>query len=407
MDDGAAEQEQWQQTRLALEAATADPVLRRDAHRALWEICQVLHDPDAALKHLHSALADDPLFTRPRRASPQPPQRSVLLLAAPGDFQANLPLDRLFDDSTDLHTLWITDPLAVLEDPQAAIPADLPPIDCVFIAIAEDARHGPVLQAADALAAAIGRPVINRGGHIARLSRAGTACLLSALPHALVPSHHLLAHADPSPIAFPIIIRPLGSHAGQGLQKLEHEAELASYYAGKPQVRQFTVAPFVDYRSKDGCWRKYRVIFVDGVPYPLHLAIHDDWAVWYYNAAMAGCEARLAEENEFLRDLAACFPEKAILALREIAARVDLDYFGLDCGIMPDGRLLVFELETGMIVHQRRPEAGEIRDPGAAIRRAVERMIADRSISKGVPGSLPARAVARRMSARACCATDA
>jgi hypothetical protein len=42
-------------------------------------------------------------------------------------------------------------------------------------------------------------------------------------------------------------------------------------------------------------------------------------------------------------------------ALAGIAERVGLDYFGLDCGLMPDGRLVVFEVETGMIVHDRDP----------------------------------------------------
>jgi len=34
----AAEQRNWRQSRLDLEAAVAEPVLRRQAHRMLWEI---------------------------------------------------------------------------------------------------------------------------------------------------------------------------------------------------------------------------------------------------------------------------------------------------------------------------------------------------------------------------------
>ena len=363
----------WQQSRRWLEAATRDPVLKREAHRMLWEICQVLREPDAALVHLRAAIEDNPLFTRPRRDTRQA-ERSILMLSVPGDFQANLPLDRLFDETTDLHTLWITDPERILEDPAAAIPPGLPTIDCVFIAIAQDDRHERTLQAADALAGAIGRPVINGGGRITGLSRAGVAALLHRLPHAVVPSHHLVARGEPAPIAFPIIIRPLGSHAGNGLRHLSDAGDLALYYEQNRQFDQFTVAPFIDYRSEDGYWRKYRVIFVDRVPYPLHLAIHDDWAVWYYNAEMQRSEAKLAEERDFLADLSASLPARAILALHELGSRVGLDYFGVDCSVLPDNRLLVFELETGMIVQQRRSAC----DPGAGIRRAVERMIAKR-----------------------------
>jgi hypothetical protein len=293
MQDQAAvlEREEWLGARRHLEAAIADPALRRQAHRLLWEICQALHDRNAALAHLQAAIDEDPLFIRPRGTGPVP-DRSVLVLATPGDFQANLPLEHLFDDSTALHTLWLKDAEMILRDPVRAIPPHLPPVDCVFIAVAEDARHGTALRAADALAAAIGKPTINQGGRIVGLSRAGTAALLRGLPDAVVPSHYRIGCGEAAPIPFPIIIRPLGSHAGQKLERLADTAELERYYAQNEGVRWFTVAPFVNYRSADGFWRKYRVIFVDGVPYPLHLAIHDDSAVWYYNAGMQRCESK-------------------------------------------------------------------------------------------------------------------
>ncbi len=32
--------------------------------------------------------------------------------------------------------------------------------------------------------------------------------------------------------------------------------------------------------------------------------------------------------------------------------RLGLDYFGIDCAELPDGRLLLFEAETAMVVHK-------------------------------------------------------
>ncbi len=377
MQDQAAEQERqrWQQSRARLEAATSQPALRRQAHRLLWELCQVLGERDQALAHLQAAIAEDPLFLHLHPHAAQP-ERSVLMLAVPGDFQSNLPLDRLFDDRTALHTLWIADPEAMLRDPAGTLPARLPPIDCVFIAIAEDARHRAALLAADALAAILGKPTINRGARIATLSRSGMAMLRDA-PDLVIPAHHEVAQGAALPVGFPAIIRPLGSHAGDGLRRITDAAELAAYFAAHRRAPLFTAARFVDYRSADGWWRKYRVIFVDGVAYPLHLAIHDDWAVWYYNAQMRCCALRQEEERRFLEDMPGFLPERTMRALGQLAARVGLDYFGLDCAVLPDGRLLVFEVETGMIVHDRsaeRPSAtGE--DPCRRIRRAVERLV--------------------------------
>ena len=310
------------------------------------------------------------------------------MLAVPGDFQSNLPLDRLFDHGTALHTLWIADPEAALRDPAAALPAQLPSIDCVFIAVAEDARHRQALRAADALAAELGKPTINHGARIAALSRSGMTTVLQDAADIVVPSHCEVTHGAPLPVDFPAIIRPLGSHAGDGLRRIASAAELAAYYAAHRHARFFTVAPFVAYRSADGWWRKYRVIFVGGVAYPLHLAIHDDWAVWYYNARMHACAAKQEEERRFLRDMRRVLPERAVRALDPLAARVGLDYFGLDCAVLPDGRLLVFEVETGMIVHDRSAGCAGTgpRRWARDIRRAVERLIDHRARGMPAPG---------------------
>src|SRR5207302_4131949 len=49
-------------------------------------------------------------------------------------------------------------------------------------------------------------------------------------------------------LAFPMIIRPVGSHAGRGLEKLEAPADLVSYLPARPEA-EFFVTPFVDYSS--------------------------------------------------------------------------------------------------------------------------------------------------------------
>jgi hypothetical protein len=342
-------------SRLRLEAALSDPALsdpalRTAAHYLLWEVCQACGDPTAALDHLHQAIRRDPLQTR--EVPGAVPVRSVLALATPGDFQANLPLSLLLDGSTRLHTLWIT-------GAETAPPPCLPPIDAVFVAIGEDCRHAAALRAADALARAIGRPTINSGARIASLSRDGVCRLLDGMPDMVVPAQRptgradLLAHRP----ACPFIIRPHASHAGLGLALIDEAASLDDYLDDSCDQAVFYVAPFVDYRSSDGYFRKYRIVFVDRVPYPVHLAIHDDWAIWYYNAQMQRSAWKRDEEADFLADMARALGPRALRALHALGQRIDLDYVGLDCAVLPDGRLLVFEVETGMLVHDSDPPA--------------------------------------------------
>jgi hypothetical protein len=374
-----AAREDWLSAHDMLQRAAGTSADKRAAHFMLWEVCQILGDPEAATANLRAALQDDPVTSRYCRA----PLRCILVLAVPGDFQANLPLDALLGaPDNQLHTLWLADPEATIKDPLSAFGNFLPKFDCVFTAIAEDVRHYRALEAADRVAEALNVPVINQGRRIAAVSRSGAAQLLRGLPDAVVPSQTLIERtslAGGAGLEFPLIVRPTGSHAGKDLARIDSLESSRTYLAGVRE-NQFYVAPFVNYQSNDGFWRKYRIIFVDGRPWPYHLAIHSDWAIWYYNARMDLDPWKRLEEAGFVKDISQVFPERAMRALRAVAARVGLDYFGIDCGLMPDGRLVVFEIETGMIVHDW--DSSEIypykQACTQAIRQATERMIDSR-----------------------------
>ena len=382
---------EWSAARTLLErVAEEDSPFRQPARFLLWEVCQAMRDPAAGIAHLRDAVRETPLTQRGCAA----PQRRVLAINVPGDFQANLPVAPLLDPATtELYTFWLADPAAMLADP-VAMSRFLPAFDCAFVAIAEDRDHAEALRAADALVDALGVPAINRGATIGRLSRDGAAVLLQDVPDAIVPRQRRVARArieaDPASwlrdcgLAFPIIMRPDDSHAGTGLERLVDDDALRFYLDRHPDTQSFFAAPFVDYRSADGLWRKYRIIFVEGRPFPFHLAIHDDWAIWYYNAGMDADAGKRSEEARFLVDLAQVFPARALDALDEIQRRVGLDYFGLDCGLLPDGTLVVFEVETGMMVHAADDPAlyPYKRNFVSRIFHAVERMI-DRRIARG------------------------
>ena len=113
--------------------------------------------------------------------------------------------------------------------------------------------------------------------------------------------------------------------------------------------------PFVDYRNDDGFFRKYRVMFVDGKPYACHLAISPRWMIHYYNAAMADHEWMREEEARFIANLDAVFTGRLRDALDEISAAIPLEYFGIDCAIARDDRLLLFEADAAMLVHGTDP----------------------------------------------------
>ena len=146
----------------------------------------------------------------------------------------------------------------------------------------------------------------------------------------------------------------MGSHAGRGLDKLETEADIERYLADRPEA-EFFISRYIDYRSGDGLFRKYRVVFIDGRPFACHMAISDQWKIWYLNTDMAQNAAKRAEEEAFMVQFDDGFAARHRAALAEIAQRVGLEYFAIDCAETASGELLVFEGDNSAIVHNMDP----------------------------------------------------
>jgi hypothetical protein len=56
-----------------------------------------------------------------------------------------------------------------------------------------------------------------------------------------------------------------------------------------------------------------------------------------------------------MADFEALFANKHQAALQAIYTRVGLAYVGLDCGETPDGQLVIFEIDSCMMVHALDP----------------------------------------------------
>jgi glutathione synthase/RimK-type ligase-like ATP-grasp enzyme len=148
------------------------------------------------------------------------------------------------------------------------------------------------------------RPVLCAPDRIARLSRDGACRLLQSMPGVAMPltlriDRPELERLVRSDLQWPAIIRPVDSQKGHGLRKLDDAQALQGYLAAS-SGSAFHVAPYVDYRSPDGQFRKYRIVLIDGRPYACHMAISDCWVVHYMSAGMCENAAKRAEEAHFL-----------------------------------------------------------------------------------------------------------
>lgn len=332
-----------------------------DAHTLmdLSTVLQLTGNRDIALATQMQALELQQIYHVPA-ATPEPKIR-MLALMAPGDLMANTPLEFLLENSdVALDMLYIVPDLAAMPE--------LPEHDILFIAVGESDENRPLLQELANATADWPRAVLNKPERIINLSRDSACKLLSpasgiAMPDAVRIDRQTLEKigAGTQPLtgvitegAFPIIVRPVGSHAGQGLDKLETPAAIAAYLQTVPHS-EFYVARFVDYRSADGLFRKYRIILIDGQPYVCHMAISSHWMIHYLNAGMTESAEKRAEEERFMAGFDEGFARRHATAFREIRERLGLDYVGIDCAETTDGKLLIFEADSDMIVHAMDP----------------------------------------------------
>ncbi|GAB2181304.1 hypothetical protein DLREEDagrD3_15270 [Denitratisoma sp. agr-D3] len=335
-----------------LARAEADP---DDAYALLDAsvLLQFYRQPELALQVQAEALK---LRRHYRQPTTRPLRLRLLALMAPGNLMANVPVECLLEDSDiELTISYATaDPAAI----------ELPEHDVLFFAMSETEDNRPLIEAWAARLAAWPKPVINDPAHIHRVARDTVSRLLQDHPGLAVPPTFRLTRENldaivagwegPAGTAFPLILRPLDSHAGNDLYKVDNRAELAQKLAAMAGD-EFFIAPFVDYRSADGLFRKYRVVLVAGRPFACHMGISDHWMIHYLNAGMADSAAKRAEEAAFMEHFDQDFALRHQAALDAVYRAIGLDYLGIDCAETTDGRLLIFEAEHAMVVHAMDP----------------------------------------------------
>ena len=337
----------------------ADPAVSAGAAMDLSVIAQLLGDKESGLAIQKKILALNRLYRSPCASTA--PRLRLLTLAAAIDMGGNTPLEFLLEDSdVELLTLYIV--------PGLPLPEPLPEHDIAIVAVPDSDETREALAEIDGFLPRWPRPVLNAPRKIASLDRDSFCELLHSIPLLEIPitaraSREELFEIEEQIVelqsvledgVFPLIIRPIGSHAGRGLGKLETPTDINEYLLDRPE-EEFFISRYIDYSSADGLYRKYRVVFVDGRPYACHMAISDQWKIWYLNADMDKSAEKRAEEEKFMVEFDEGFAARHRAALAEIAARVGLDYFAIDCAETKEGALFVFEGDNAAIVHNMDP----------------------------------------------------
>jgi hypothetical protein len=326
-----------------------------EAHQGLSYVLRELGSDAAARKHAALAFADRSVIVLPYRGRVEP-VRVLQVISAVG---GNAAVERFLDDRTFLTTILVAESFD-LEQP-------LPTHDVAINAVADAELCPGALQASRKILLRTTAPIINDPQVVGATSRADVAARLSSITNVItprtadVPRHLLTGETAAETLQnhgfhFPFLLRSQGFHTGQYFERVGDANELELRLKQLPG-EVLTVIEYLDARGPDGKFRKYRVMMIDGELFPLHLAVSTDWKVHYFTADMTENADHRAEDAAFLWDMPRVLGDKGMSALWGVQKTLGLEYAGIDFGLSPDGRLLLFEANASMNVLTPGPDS--------------------------------------------------
>ncbi len=316
------------------------------AYHGLAQVHEKMGDSSGAALQRARGLRLRPITTHRYQGCGTPIE--VLLLGAQGS--TNIDTKHFFDPQ-----LFRVHALAVEYFP---LGQPLPAVDFCFNAIGEaDSAHASLLLAKEILTSYRGR-IFNHPDVVLRTGRIAVAQLLRGITGVRTPQMVQIARRELAPqqlaetmerygLSYPFLLRTPGQHTGLQFMQIQTAQDVAVALESLPH-KEFLAIEFLDARSVDGLVRKYRVIVIDGVLYPIHLAISSEWKVHYFSGKTDQLIVHRAEEERFLESMPLALGPAHLARLQGIARLLALDYGGIDFSIARDGSLVVFEANANM-----------------------------------------------------------
>lgn len=296
-----------------------------------------------------------------RTYRPHPAGKRLLVFAEPIQMGGNTPIEFLLPGDVFEIVTFYADVEALQKGG-----VSLPPHDIAFCAAPADTENADIyFKAVREMAEKMQLNVLNLPENLVKPERDTLPDLFGRIDGLRIPKTKRLSRqaikaalemgseedAFAGVNGYPFVVRPVGSHAGLGLAKIASREEFFDYLKRRDE-RQFFVGEFVNYASQtDGKFRKYRIVLVDGQAFPCHMAISDQWDVWYMNSRMRDSASKRSQEAAFMDEFAKGFGKRHQSAFEALSAGIGLDYFGIDCAEDSDGNLVVFEADNALIVH--------------------------------------------------------
>lgn len=247
--------------------------------------------------------------------------------------------------------------------------------------LADPDIYDGALHKADLVVRQLRKPAFNAPAAVLRTGRDAVATGLAGIAGICMPRTLRAAAPDPAALGkaieveglnFPVLIRPVGTHGGENMVKVDRPEDLGAVKIGFG-AEPIYVTEFVDFADADGLYRKHRVVVVGDQIFLRHVIIGEEWLL-HASRRTHGTES---EEQAALAAFAGQTAPAIRSSVMAVADALNLDYFGIDCSLRPDGSLLVFEANACMnVLHNDAPSPSMWEEPIAAIVAALRDLLA-------------------------------
>jgi hypothetical protein len=238
--------------------------------------------------------------------------------------------------------------------------------------------------------------VLNSVAAVRRSSRTALPQVLANIPKVHLPHttrfigdvRDLKAHIESNGHSFPVLIRPAGTHGSQGLLKFDSVDTITGVEC---PMSGLLVTDFVDFRSGDGLYRKYRMVCVDGRIFRRHvIATGSTWNVTGNARAdmMADRPDLVMAEKDFLNGGPDALDQRIVRLFRVVG----LDFGVIDFAVSDAGEIIVFELNSTFQISRSIPREymqnwGYLEGNNGAIREALLALIVRRAEAQSQPSA--------------------
>ena len=258
----------------------------------------------------------------------------------------------------------------------------------VFNEIADADSHAGALRRCEAFCDHLGVPIINHPRHVRHTTREAMSTTLQGIHGVIMPRTVRCTPGSPDEIyalikrerlSYPVIVRLAGRHGGTSSILIRSSRDRNKLHVYPFDQRPFYLTEFADYRSSDGLYRKYRLVVVNGQLLFRHFLVSENWMVHASSVQFAKANPSLwSERIERIATFEQAVASKIDPAIQIITSRVKLDYFGIDCNIDDEGRMLIFEVNANMnVLHDPSGESSAVVNK---IKAAIAQMLLEREV---------------------------